>query len=108
MEFAMTTTKRKILVTGATGQIGGELIRILDADDSLDIVAAARNPAKAQSLGVPVLYFDCDREKAMAPALEGVDMLRQSYAPVNAAKRVGAGHIVHIGAPGNDHTTVAH
>src|SRR5471032_2633562 len=119
MEFAMTTTKRKILVTGATGQIGGELIRILASDDSLDIVAAARNPAKAQSLGVPVVYFDYDRVETMAPALEGVDsvfmltgytvdMLKQSYALINAAKKAGVKHIVHLGAPGNDNTTVAH
>src|SRR5471032_3551057 len=119
MEFAMTTTKRKILVTGATGQIGGELIRILASDDSLDIVAAARNPAKAQSLGVPVVYFDYDRVETMAPALEGVDsvfmltgytvdMLKQSYALINAAKQAGVKHIVHLGAPGNDNTTVAH
>src|SRR5471032_1330406 len=115
MEFAMTTTKRKILVTGATGQIGGELIRILASDDSLDIVAAARNPAKAQSLGVPVVYFDYDRVETMAPALEGVDsvfmltgytvdMLKQSYALINAAKKAGVKHIVHLGAPGNDNT----
>ena len=115
----MATPQRKILVTGATGQIGGELIRLLANDSALEIVAAARNPKKAKSLGVPVVLFDYDREETMAPALEGVDsvfmltgytvdMLRQSYAMVNAAKRAGVKHIVHLGAPGNNNTTVDH
>lgn len=115
----MTISKRKVLVTGATGQIGGELIRLLANDDTLEVVAAARSPEKAKSLGVSVVLFDYDREETMAPALEGVDsvfmltgytvdMLRQSYALVNAAKRAGVKHIVHLGAPGNDNTTVDH
>jgi NAD(P)H dehydrogenase (quinone) len=115
----MTISKRKVLVTGATGQIGGELIRLLANDASLEVVAAARNPEKAKGLGVAVVLFDYDREETMAPALEGVDsvfmltgytvdMLRQSYALVNAAKRAGVKHIVHLGAPGKDNTTVDH
>jgi len=113
------SSKRKILVTGATGQIGGELIRLLANDDCVEIVAAARNPEKAKSLGVPVVRFDYDREETIAPALEGVDsifmltgytvdMLKQSYVLVNAAKRAGVKHIVHLGAPGDDDTRVAH
>jgi NAD(P)H dehydrogenase (quinone) len=115
----MTKGKRKILVTGATGQIGGELIRFLANDDSLEVVAAARNPEKAKHLGVSVVLLDYDREETMAPALEGidslfmltgytVDMLKQSYALVNAAKRAGVKYIVHLGAPGHDDTEVAH
>jgi NAD(P)H dehydrogenase (quinone) len=115
----MTTSKRKILVTGATGQVGGELIRLLAHDDSLEVVAAARNPDKANHLGVPVVLFDYERKETFAPALEGVDslfivtgytvdMLKQSYALVNAAKRAGVKYIVHLGAPGDDDTPVAH
>jgi NAD(P)H dehydrogenase (quinone) len=115
----MTTSKRRILVTGATGQIGGELLRLLSDDDNLEIVAAARNPEKARGLGVPVVLFDYDREETLAPALAGVDsifmltgytvdMMKQSYALVNAAKRAGVKYIVHLGAPGDNDTRVAH
>ena len=115
----MATEKRRILVTGSTGQIGGELIRLLANDEKLEIVAAARNLEKAKTLGVPVVPFDYDREETMAPALEGVDsvfmltgytvdMLKQSYALLNAAKRAGVKYVVHLGAPGHDNTEVAH
>ncbi|WP_454726264.1 MULTISPECIES: SDR family oxidoreductase [Cupriavidus] len=115
----MATSKRKILVTGATGQIGGELVRLLGKDEHMEVVAAARNPEKAEGLGVPVVLFDYDRKETMAPALEGVDsvfmltgysvdMLKQSYDFVNAARRAGVKYIVHLGAPGHDDTEVAH
>lgn len=115
----MSAEKRRILVTGATGQIGGELVRLLAKDEKLEIIAAARNPDKAKSLDVPVVLLDYDREETMSPALEGVDsvfmltgytvdMLKQSYALLNAAKRAGVKYVVHLGAPGHDNTEVAH
>ncbi|WP_297834306.1 SDR family oxidoreductase [Pseudomonas sp.] len=115
----MTNVKRKILVTGATGNIGGALVRFLAADASLQVVAAARNPEKAASLGVPVVLFDYDREETLAPALDGVDsvfmltgytvdMLKQSHSFVNAAKKAGVKYIVHLGAPGDDDTKIGH
>lgn len=115
----MPDGKRNILVTGATGQIGGALVRLLVADSELRVVAAARSPEKAKSLGVPVVVLDYDREETLAPALEGVDslfmvtgytvdMLKQSKAIINAAKRAGVKHIVHLGAPGDDDTKVGH
>ena len=115
----MTTHKRRILVTGATGQVGGEVIRLLASDKDLEVVAAARDPGKAARLGVSAVHFDYDKVETMAPALERVhsvfvltgytvDMLKQSYALVNAAKRAGVKHIVHLGAPGDNDTPVAH
>jgi NAD(P)H dehydrogenase (quinone) len=115
----MPDSKRKILVTGATGQIGGALVRLLAGESELRVVAAARSPEKAKSLGVPVVVLDYDREETLAPALEGVDslfmvtgytvdMLKQSKAIINAAKRAGVKHIVHLGAPGDDDTKVGH
>ncbi|MDB5580247.1 MAG: hypothetical protein JWR80_5423 [Bradyrhizobium sp.] len=115
----MVDNTRTVLVTGATGQIGGALVRLLSAESGLRIVAAARNLEKAESLGVPVVLLDYDREETLAPALEGVDsvfmvtgytvdMLKQSKAFINAAKRAGVKHIVHLGAPGDDDTQVGH
>jgi NAD(P)-dependent dehydrogenase (short-subunit alcohol dehydrogenase family) len=54
--------RRRILVTGATGQVGDRLIRHLLNAGGLDVVAAARTPQKANSLGVPVMPLDYDRE----------------------------------------------
>jgi uncharacterized protein YbjT (DUF2867 family) len=118
-EYSMTNVKRKILVTGATGQIGGALVRLLSADNHLEVVAAARNLEKAKGLGVQVVLFDYDREETLAPALQGVDsvfmltgytvdMLKQSHAFINAAKQAGVKYIVHLGAPGDDNTRIGH
>ena len=111
--------RRKVLVTGATGQVGGALVRLLAIEGDLQVIAAARSPEKAAALGVPVVLLDYDREETLAPALEGidsvfmvtgytVDMLKQSKSFINAAKRAGVSHIVHLGAPGDDDTKVGH
>jgi NAD(P)H dehydrogenase (quinone) len=115
----MPAGKRKILVTGATGQTGGALVRLLAGESDLEVIAAARSPDKAKGLGVPVVMLDYDREPTLAPALKGidsvfmvtgytVDMLQQSKAFINAARRAGVKHIVHLGAPGDDDTQVGH
>jgi uncharacterized protein YbjT (DUF2867 family) len=115
----MSAGKRKILVTGATGQTGGAVIRLLAGASGVEVIAAARSPEKAKGLGVPVVILDYDREPSLAPALEGidsvfmvtgytVDMLQQSKSFINAAKRAGVKHIVHLGAPGDDDTKVGH
>jgi NAD(P)H dehydrogenase (quinone) len=104
---------------GATGQVGGYVINQLKEDQSIEVVAAARDVTKAQKLGVPVVHLDLDQVQTMAPALENVDrlfmatgytvdMLRQSKDLVNHAKRAGVKLIVHLGACGDDDTRVAH
>ena len=66
-----------------------------------------------------MVYLDLDQVDTMAPALEGIDrlfmvtgytidMLRQSKDLLNAAKRAGVKHVVHLGACGNDDTRIAH
>ena len=93
----------KILVLGATGQVGRGVIPHLVADPSVEVVAAARSPEKLAHLGIPVVRLDLDDVATLAPALEGidrvfmvtgytVDMLRQSKDFLNAARRAGVRH----------------
>ena len=111
--------KPRLLVLGATGQVGGALVDLLEKDESLDVIAAARNPDKAKHLGVSSVYLDLDKIETFAPALENIDrvfmatgytidMLRQSKDLVNTAERAGVQQIVHLGACGDDDTRVAH
>jgi NAD(P)H dehydrogenase (quinone) len=111
--------KLRVLVMGATGQVGGGVVNQLKNNSSIEVVAAARNVSKAQRHGVPVVHLDLDRVETMMSALENVDrvfmatgytvdMLRQSKDLVNHAKRAGVKLIVNLGAGGNDDTRVAH
>ena len=111
--------KPRVLVLGATGQVGGALLALLAKNESVDVIAAARNREKARALGVPFVHLDLDKIETFAPALESidrvfmatgytVDMLRQSKDLVNTAKRAGVQQIVHLGACGDDDTRVAH
>ncbi|QKG57095.1 SDR family oxidoreductase [Hymenobacter sp. BRD128] len=118
----MPAQKPTVLITGATGQIGSDTLRRLQADDSITLVAAVRSSAKGQvfeSQGIHTVMLDFDKEETLAPALQGidrvllvtgytVDMLRQSKAFLDQAKLAGVQHIVHLGACGRDDTTVAH
>ncbi|RYG68589.1 NAD-dependent epimerase/dehydratase family protein, partial [bacterium] len=111
-----------ILITGATGQVGGDTLRQLRANPDITLVAAVRSPEKAHSFqqeGIRTVILDFDREETLAPALEGidrvllvtgytVDMLRQSKAFLDKAHKMGVRHVVHLGACGRDDTTVAH
>ena len=118
----MTSQKPTVLITGATGQIGGDTLRNLLEDDSITLVAAVRSAAKAkpfEALGIRTVMLDFDKEETLAPALQGidrallvtgytVDMLRQSKAFLDQAKKAGVQHIVHLGACGRDDTTIGH
>lgn len=128
-----STNLPTILVMGATGGIGGALIRELVSDPETGTVkvrAAVRRPdaaAAMQRLGIETAFLDLDgierlpieQNKPLLDALTGVDslflltgytieMLAQSKAVIDAAKRTGVSHIVHLGAWANDDTTVVH
>lgn len=115
----------KILITGATGQVGSKVIDFILAHNqssNVELVAAVRIAAKAQaftSKGISTVIFDFDDEQTHQAALKGidrllivtgytVDMLRQSKALLDQAKVAGVRHVVHLGACGRDDTTVAH
>ena len=110
---------QRVLVTGGTGQVGSRVIEELSAFPALEVIAGSRNPARARERGFKSVALDLDRPETIGPALVGidsvflltgytVDMLRQSKALVDAARRAGVSHIVHLGACGNDETDIAH
>ena len=111
--------KPRALILGATGQIGSEVLRRIAADSELEVNAAVRSIGKASTIGAPTIWLDYDRPETLAPALSGIDrlflatgytirMFRQSRDVLNAARRVGVKHVVHLGAPGDDDTPVEH
>ena len=115
-------TLPKILITGATGQVGSKTIDFLTANEEIEVIAAVRSPQKAvpfHAKGISTVLLDFDDESTHRPAFEGinrvlivtgytVDMLRQSKALLDTAKKAGVHHVVHLGACGRDDTTVAH
>jgi uncharacterized protein YbjT (DUF2867 family) len=114
--------KPKILITGATGQVGGRTIKYLLSNQEIEIVAAVRSPEKAAPFtakGMATVILDFDVESTHLPAFRGidrvlivtgytVDMLRQSKVLLDNAKKAGVRHVVHLGACGRDDTSVAH
>ena len=115
----------RILVTGATGTVGGaamELLRPEAEAGRVELLGAARSEDSATKLRgkgfVPVL-FDYDSPDTLRPALRGVDsvflitgysvdMLVHSKRLLDAAKAEGVRHIVHLGALAADDTPYAH
>jgi NAD(P)H dehydrogenase (quinone) len=110
------------LITGATGQVGSKTIDLLLDEKGIEIVAAIRSPEKAAAFSarsIVTVILDFDDESTHRAALKGVDrvfvvtgytvdMLRQSKALLDNAKKAGVEHVVHLGACGRDDTTVAH
>lgn len=121
-ETAQNASTPKILITGATGQVGSKTIDYLLKEKDVRIVAAVRSPQKAAAFterGIATVLLDLDDESTHLPALQGidrlfvvtgytVDMLRQSKALLDNAKKADVQHVVHLGACGRDDTTVAH
>jgi NAD(P)H dehydrogenase (quinone) len=65
-----------IAVTGATGQLGRLVVEKLKARvPAGEIIALARDPAKAADLGVTVRTADYETPETLAAALRGVDTL---------------------------------
>jgi uncharacterized protein YbjT (DUF2867 family) len=103
--------KRKILIIGGTGTIGGYLLQQLLPDrDRLEIITAARNTrtqAKLEALGYSTVRMDLDDHISILPALEGVDLiftlnsysidfLIHSKRLIDAAQQAGTSHIIDV------------
>jgi NAD(P)H dehydrogenase (quinone) len=106
-----------LLVTGAGGQLGRQVVETLLATGVASIVATSRDPARLSDLaakGVDVRHADFDEPASLQRAFAGVDRmllvstdridrpgprLAQHRAAVAAAKAAGVGHIVYTSAP---------
>jgi uncharacterized protein YbjT (DUF2867 family) len=100
--------KARLLITGATGNVGKELIRLL-TEKNAEIVAAIRDPKEAESsLGADIEYvpFDFQRPETFEQAFNRVDKLflvrppaisdtkRYINPAIDEAKRLGIQQIV--------------
>ena len=101
----------KILVTGATGNVGSSLIPNL-TNLGADIRALVRNESKAQGFkdaGIEVVVGDLDKPDTLDAAFRGVDkvflitppnpnQIAQTKNGIQAAKRTGSPFIVRLSA----------
>ncbi len=105
---------KTILITGATGNVGREVIRALHARGGAVIRAGMRDVARAAPDlaafdGIELMVFDFADPHTYAPALAGCDALFLLRPPqvtdafgklVSQAKAAGVGHIVFLSVQG--------
>lgn len=102
----------KVLILGASGRVGSQIVRELDENsEGISVRLASRDKAQADKWnaeGREAVVIDLNDPATFAPALEGVDraflltgytseMLFQSKTFVDAAVDAGVGHVVHLG-----------
>ncbi len=112
----MTATTRPILVTGATGNVGREVVRALQAR-GIDFVAGDRDPARAQQVlgkDVRVVALDFRKPETWRAAVEGAGGLFLLRPPpiadvretlnvlADTAVAAGVEHIVFLSVMGAD------
>ena len=107
-----------ILVTGASGLVGGEVVRQLSRQN-VPVRALVRDPGRAPDLAslplVQVVTGDLGRPESLDPALEGVgqavlvsssdaSMAEMQNSFVDAAAKAGVGHVIKLSGiiPGLD------
>lgn len=113
---------KRILVTGASGTTGSAVLRALQRlAPEQPVLAATRDPQKlaARMPWVAALRMDFDEPDTMAPAMQGVDtlflvtgysvgMLLHSKLVLDAARKAGIQHVVHLGAWGSGESRFPH
>lgn len=118
------TTKRKVLVTGASGQQGGAVLNVL-LDRGHQVRALTRKPdsewaASVASRGVEVVAGDFTDQESLVRAATGVDTIflmttfmeagidaeiEQGLAMVEAANQANVGHLVFTSVASADKAT---
>lgn len=100
-----------ILVTGATGRVGGQALRRL-VEKGLAVRAFVRDPAKidALGLGVEAVQGDLDKPDTIPPAMAGVDKVLivaggwdiagEDANVIAAAEAAGVSHVVLLSSLG--------
>lgn len=110
-----------VLILGASGTIGKQVVKELEGT-GVNVRITSRKKAEVELLtgqGKDCKFLDLDDPRTFAYALAGVDrvflltgytvgMLTQSKTLVDAAKKAGVGHIVHVGVFAEWDTTDAH
>ncbi len=103
----------KMLVTGATGTIGGQVLSML-VEAGVDVRAAVRRPEAANlGDGVETVAYDIEAGTGVAEAFAGVEraFLLTPFVPgfealtqraLDAAKAAGVRHVVKLSAAGAD------
>src|SRR6266536_6656296 len=109
-----------LLVLGVTGQVGRLVAKHLKRSKA-NFSVGSRRKANLEELADQFgasRFIDLDDPRTFAQALKGitgvflitgytVDMLVQSKSLIDAAKRSGVNHIVHLGAFARDHDAYA-
>jgi NAD(P)H dehydrogenase (quinone) len=110
-----------VLILGASGTIGSQLVKDLEGKP-VNIRITSRKQNEVEQIvanGKDCRFLDLDDPTTFALALAGVDrvflltgytvgMLTQSKTLVDAAKKAGVSHIVHVGVFAEWDTTDAH
>lgn len=116
---------RRILITGASGSVGGALLVQMQAGAGLDgvvLVAASRSTAQRKAFeaqGVEAVALDFAVPGSVNAAMSGidqlflctgytVDMLVHSKLVLDAARDAGVRQVVHLGALGPKDTGLPH
>ena len=112
----------RVLVLGASGSVGGSVVRELGAYEGLDVVRATRKADQVESWradGKSAVCIDLDDPRTFPQALKNVDrlfvmtgytmnMVQQTKTIVDAAVDAGVCFVVHLGVFGNGKSTDPH